>query len=68
MTEVKKMIFVMLSPLFIVGFIALSIYEEKEEKRTKKLKTIKMKIIFNIKLMKKINIKIKQFSATKGVS
>ena len=32
MTEVKKMIFVMLSPLFIVGFIALSIYEEKEEK------------------------------------
>ena len=34
------MIFVMLSPLFIIGFIALSIYEEKEE-RMKLLKGIK---------------------------
>ena len=35
------MIFVMLSPLFIIGFIALSIYEEKEERRMKLLKSIK---------------------------
>ena len=30
------MIFVMLSPLFIIGFIALSIYEEKEENEAAK--------------------------------
>lgn len=28
-----KMIFVMLSPLFIIGFIALSIFEEKRRKK-----------------------------------
>jgi len=38
MIEVKKMIFVMLSPLFIVGFIALSIYEEKRRKKNQEAK------------------------------
>ncbi|MEK5198970.1 hypothetical protein LFT63_08160 [Staphylococcus sp. FSL H8-0121] len=32
------MIFVMLSPLFIVGFIALSIYEEKRRKKNQEAK------------------------------
>ena len=36
--EVKKMIFVMLSPLFIIGFIALSIYEEKRRKKNEAAK------------------------------
>ena len=59
------MIFVMLSPLFIIGFIALSIYEEKEERKMKLLKRHQM----TLKLMKiKSNIKINQCNATKGVS
>ena len=32
------MIFVMLSPLFIIGFIALSIYEEKRRKKNEAAK------------------------------
>ena len=32
------MIFVMLSPLFIVGFIALSIYEKKRRKKNQEAK------------------------------
>lgn len=55
----------MLSPLFIIGFIALSIYEEKEERRMKMLKRHQM----TLKLMRiKRNIKINQRNATKGVS
>ena len=59
------MIFVMLSPLFIIGFIALSIYEEKRRKKNEAAKKHQM-ILKLIQINH--NIKINLCNATKGVS
>lgn len=57
------MIFVMLSPLFIIGFIALSIYEEKRRMKLLKKHQMILKLI-----QINHNIKINLCNATKGVS
>lgn len=53
----------MLSPLFIIGFIALSIYEEKRRMKLLKKHQMILKLI-----QINHNIKINLCNATKGVS